>query len=317
MIAARFPKPDVHPCTEPLAPQPALPVASTGPVSPGGACSAAPSPSAPPEVRPRVEPLSATRYRLALTVSRETKDKLERVQDLMRHRNPNGDLESIFDLSIDLLLTKLEKERLGKTSRTKAKMRVVASGVDGMSSALRDDATTAERGDATSSPRDDAPAADRHDATSSDPDDKRTRRRSHIPRAVRREVCARDQEQCTYVDTEGNRCPARGFLELDHVKAKALGGSDEVANLRLRCRIHNHLHAEQIFGREYVEKQIHLRQRKYAPAHAPVFETAARGLRSLGFREPEVRDVIARLATNLDQEAPVDAVIRNALRLLT
>ena len=331
MIAARFPKPDVHPCIEPLGPQPALPLATTEQVSPEGACSAA-SP-APSELRPRVEPLSATRYRVELTVSRETTEKLERVRDLMRHRNPNGDLEKIFDLSIDLLLTKLEKERLGKTSRPKATKRAVSSDVDGTKSARRGDATSAhrddanrsERGDATNAHRDEATSSKRGDATNahrdeatgSPPGDRRTARSSHIPRAVRREVFARDGEQCTYVDAEGNRCTARGFLELDHIKAKALGGSDDVANLRPRCKVHNRVHAEQVFGREYVEQRVHLRQRKYAAAHAPVFETAARGLRSLGFREPEVRDVIARLATTLDTGAPVEAVIREALKLLT
>ena len=447
MIAARFPKPDVHPCIEPLEPQPALPGATTGSMSRGDAYSATPSTAS--GMRPRVEPLSATRYRIELTVSCETKEKLERVRDLMRHRNPSGDLEKIFDVSIDLLLTKLEKERLGKTSRPKAgksathsdvkRMNCASrddtttahSGVDGMNCASRDDATTthldvagmscASRDDATaahtdvngmncasrddagtthrddamrlqrsagrkthrddagsSSTRDNAPSplreeaigprrgaatthraeaprsrradatlhraeatgsqradatahregatdsqhgvatnARREGATSSLPGDNATAHRRHIPRAVWREVVARDGEQCTYVDAEGNRCPARGFLELDHVKAKALSGSDDVANLRLRCTVHNRLHAEQVFGREYIAQRIHLRRRKSAACLAPVFETAALGLRSLGFREHEVRNVIARLATSLDEVVSVEAVIRDALRLLT
>ena len=399
MIAARFPKPDIHPCIEVLAPQPTLPIATAGSGLPNGGCSA--SRTAPSEVRPRVAPLSATRYRVELTISHETKDKLERVRDLMRHRNPNGDLEKIFDLSLDLLLTKLEKERLGKTSRPKAKTVAVSSQVTGTKSvqrrdatpshrddttgsdrgdaanahrddatgsdqrdatnahrddatcsdrgdaanadrddancsdrgdaanahrddatysdrgdaanAHRDDATCSDRGDAANAHRDDATCSDRGDATNADrddanysqPDNKRAARRSNVPRAVRREVFARDGEQCTFVDAEGNRCPARGFVELDHIKAKALGGGDEVENLRLRCRVHNHHHAEQVFGREYVEKRIHLRRRKSDVVSAPVFESAARGLRSLGFREPEVRDVIARLATSHDAGASV------------
>ncbi len=287
LIAARFPKPDVHPCIEPLGPQPTLPVATNleEPGSPRSRCSDAPltTPSTSPELRPRVEPLSATRYRVELSVSRETKDKLERIRDLMRHRNPSGDLEKIFVLCLDLLLTKLEKERLGKTSRSKAKARTEASDVDGIDSALCDEAIAAERDGASTSLRDDAStslrdggrSARRHAATSSLPDDrvtaqqhdatvspptdggtaqrddpttsppddratvpsatndatmlepspaKRTARRSHVPRAVVREVYARDSEQCSSVDAEGNRCPARGFLELDHVKARALGG---------------------------------------------------------------------------------------------
>ncbi len=52
-------------------------------------------------------------------------------------------------------------------------------------------------------------------------------------------------------------------------------------------------------------------------SRVPAFETAARGLRSLGFRAPEVRDVIARLTTSLDPGASAETIIRNALVLLT
>ena len=68
-------------------------------------------PSAP---RARIEPLSEARYKVQLTASAELKAKLERACDLMRHRNPSGDLAVVFDAAMDLLLAKLEKERLGK-----------------------------------------------------------------------------------------------------------------------------------------------------------------------------------------------------------
>ena len=43
----------------------------------------------------------------------------------------------------------------------------------------------------------------------------------HIPAATRREVFARDGEQCTYVDVEGHRCACRTRLELDHIQPRA------------------------------------------------------------------------------------------------
>jgi hypothetical protein len=82
-----------------------------------------------------------------------------------------------------------------------------------------------------------------------------------VPRAVRREVFERDGEQCTFTDDEGNRCPARSDLELDHHIPRARGGKNEAPNLRVVCRAHNQLYAEQAFGREHVERQKHLRQR--------------------------------------------------------
>jgi 5-methylcytosine-specific restriction endonuclease McrA len=92
-----------------------------------------------------------------------------------------------------------------------------------------------------------------------------------VPRAVRRAVFERDGEQCTFTDATGARCPSRTLLELDHADSRALGGSDEASNLRVRCRAHNALHAEEVFGRAHVAAHVHLRQQKRrgeAPAAA-------------------------------------------------
>jgi len=61
-----------------------------------------------------------------------------------------------------------------------------------------------------------------------------------------------------------------------------------------------------------------LRRRKCAPPTLAAFETAARGLRSMGFREPEARRALETLATNHDmQAAPVETILREALLVLT
>jgi hypothetical protein len=43
--------------------------------------------------------------------------KLRRVQDLLRHRVPSGDVAEIFDCALTLLLVDLEKSRLAATER--------------------------------------------------------------------------------------------------------------------------------------------------------------------------------------------------------
>src|SRR5262249_54194009 len=48
---------------------------------------------------------------------------------------------------------------------------------------------------------------------------------------------------------------SRTLLELDHRNARALGGTDDAANLALKCRRHNGLDAERVFGRQYVERK--------------------------------------------------------------
>ncbi|MBN9165718.1 MAG: hypothetical protein BGO98_37635 [Myxococcales bacterium 68-20] len=112
MMAARFPRPDVPASVEPISPQallspvsPASPVtvATPSPIHVGRTSDAAPawslSPAASPAPgpRPRVEPLSGSRYRIELTVSGTTKETLDRIKDLMLHRNPSGDLETILE----------------------------------------------------------------------------------------------------------------------------------------------------------------------------------------------------------------------------
>ena len=69
----------------------------------------------------------------------------------------------------------------------------------------------------------------------------------HIPAVVKREVWARDGEQCAFVGPNG-RCAERGFLEIHHVVPYAEGGSASVENLELRCRSHNAYEAELHFG---------------------------------------------------------------------
>ena len=76
----------------------------------------------------------------------------------------------------------------------------------------------------------------------------------HIPAGIKREVGNRDGWQCTYIGRHG-RCTETANLELDHVRPFAAGGPTTVDNLRLRCRAHNQLEAENFFGREVAQRR--------------------------------------------------------------
>ena len=75
----------------------------------------------------------------------------------------------------------------------------------------------------------------------------------YIPSHVKRAVRKRDQGRCTYVSPDGHRCEARKFLEYDHEQPLARGGQTTVRNVRLRCRAHNQLEAERVFGEGFME----------------------------------------------------------------
>jgi 5-methylcytosine-specific restriction endonuclease McrA len=265
LIAARFPRPDAPCLIRPLPAEPALSPQPTDMRSGGVKVPALPHVSS----ASRIEPLSTERYKVQFTASAELRQKLERATNLMRHGNPSGDLSVVVERAVDLLLAELEKQRLGKTTRSRRR--------------------TLRKGT----------------------------RRGYVPRAVRREVFERDGEQCTYVDEAGRRCQSRTFLELDHRTPRALGGTDDPANLRIRCRAHNALAAEEDFGRQHIakrisEKKVDPRQRGYDR------ETARRALRSLGFKDGQVRRALGILDERwVGAAPPIETVLREALSVLT
>jgi hypothetical protein len=264
LLAKRSPTPDVPATITTIPVQPVIATLGAAPVTAAA-------------IGPQLVPLSEARHKVQFTASDELRKKLERAQDLMRHANAEGDLAVVVERAVDLLLDKLEKQRLGKSSRP------------------------------AKSPSRDSPEPS--EVTS-------------VSRATRRAVFERDGERCTFTDAEGHRCPATTWLELDHVIPRARGGTSEARNLRVRCRAHNLLYAEQTFGKEHVGRKICERRRRrrrgYASANS---DLAASGLVKMGFRPAEVRRALDAVSAShrgeVLTEIPVQTIIREALAVLT
>ncbi len=146
ICAQLSPRPDVAPSVRKLpAPEPvALDVAHS--FSPGLSTSSSgnavpvvlrlDAAGSAPASRPVVEPLSPERYRLQFTVSKATREKLRRVQDLMRRQIPDGDPGVIFDRALDLLLAQAEKTAFSATRHprrprvTKRRSRTIPAAVE-------------------------------------------------------------------------------------------------------------------------------------------------------------------------------------------
>jgi len=73
--------------------------------------------STPSSAPARITPPTVERYRIQLTVSRETHDRFRQAQTLLRHAVPSGDAAEIFDRAITLLVEALERRRFAETSR--------------------------------------------------------------------------------------------------------------------------------------------------------------------------------------------------------
>jgi len=78
--------------------------------------------------------------------------------------------------------------------------------------------------------------------------------RTAIPAHVRREVWLRDGGRCAWTAADGHRCDSKWKLEFDHIRSVALGGPSTTDNVRILCKSHNLLHAEQTFGREHMAR---------------------------------------------------------------
>ena len=82
-------------------------------------------PSTPP---PAVTPLSAAQYRLQVTVSKETHNKLCRARDLLRHAVPDGDIGAVLERALTLLVADLERRRCASTPAPRVSSPATAAG---------------------------------------------------------------------------------------------------------------------------------------------------------------------------------------------
>jgi HNH endonuclease len=223
LLAARYPKPDVRDAIRrlPNSQSPTRNVESAAqtacPEPTRTARAAAPALPAQQKLA-RIQPLAAERYGVHFTADGEFRQLLERVRGLAGHRLPSGDLLTLIKRGLEAYERELAKKRFAIGGKPRAK-RATAQ------------APTGPNGSASA-------------------------KRRHLAASVRRAVFTRDGGQCTFVAADWRRCEARGFLELDHIQPRALGGEDSVENLRLLCKAHNLHAARRAFGRTYLRASI-------------------------------------------------------------
>jgi hypothetical protein len=136
-MAALHPQPDIPASVRALpVVQPALPDAQPAvlDVQPAmlGAQLALPTPqpalpdpqpaltAAPPIRRAVVSPIAPKRYLLKVTLGEETHAKLQRTRALLRHVVPDGDVASILDRALTLLLREAERTKWAATRRPRS-----------------------------------------------------------------------------------------------------------------------------------------------------------------------------------------------------
>jgi hypothetical protein len=76
----------------------------------------------------------------------------------------------------------------------------------------------------------------------------------YVPAAVKRIVWERDQGRCTWPMGDGEVCGSTRQVEFDHDLEVALGGKPTIGNVRLLCKGHHLLKAEQHLGRTFMAR---------------------------------------------------------------
>ena len=255
------------------------------PVTLGSAPHPAPTGSAVPASRcgvvRSVQPLSAERYKVQLTVGTSFKGKLEKAQDLLRHAVPSGDLATLIERALDLLIAQTTQRRFAVTSRPKTKGSTSTGAADSNSDALGSLASTSQVSPASQmSPASPSPASQSDSTSTSQPPRAKSSAPRYIPSDVRRIVHARDGGRCTWRGPDGERCECRAWLEFDHVIPVGRGGASDPANVRSLCKAHNRLAAEIAYGRITITRAI--ARRRSAASKQTVGRVADSSSRSVG-----------------------------------
>ena len=73
--------------------------------------------SAPPPQPAVVRAIAPERYKLQVTIGAETRAKLRRAQDLLRHTSRSADEAAVIDRALTVLVEQLEKVKYGRTDR--------------------------------------------------------------------------------------------------------------------------------------------------------------------------------------------------------
>jgi hypothetical protein len=218
----------------------------------------------PPPRRPVAELLAVAeaQWSLRVTLDSEAKRDLETLTHLLGHKVPDGNLAAVLK---EALRCAVEKHGVRRGALVPVRKRPPPERHSSDPSAAPCSPGRLERGEPGGREKsgDSLPASS---SGSTEPSTSPAPRptspigrsssavRPTIPAEVRRQIWTRDGGRCSFTGPDGTRCDSRFKLELDHIVPWAIGGSPTVDNLRLRCRAHNLLHAERVFGREHMDR---------------------------------------------------------------
>jgi hypothetical protein len=164
-------------------------------------------------------------------VSAELEQRIEKLMDLMAHKNFDRDLGKMFEILVDAELRRYEKKTEKDQENDKANEKTRET----------------RKCEETLKEQDTEKLESRHSAnkelregTDAEPSRRVRSRNRYIPRETRRLVWAKYKGECSYKDPfSGKKCESKHAVQVDHKLALAKGGDHRPENPALLCSGHN------------------------------------------------------------------------------
>ncbi len=212
-----------------------------------------------PERPEKVRPLDQELTEIRITLGSETLAALDKIKDLIAHAHPGASYAEVIAYLAKLGLMKLDPATKVE-SKPQAVFKTEASQLQAGSTPVlvpHRSLGTPHSISITQTGSCSFPPGEKSSPQTRAAQPIPINVRQAVPAATRREVWRRDQGRCGYASPETGRiCGATAFVQIDHITPRALGGSNDANNLRLRCQAHNILAAVEVLGSQRMAKYV-------------------------------------------------------------
>jgi hypothetical protein len=171
---------------------------------------------------PLLTPATPEQFNFRFAADRRFKEKLERLAEVLDVENPLKQMAELLERAVDLALDQKDPRR--KRERRVDKERKHSST------------------EAKSRP---------DEILKEEPQESR-----YVSSAVQERVHERAGYQCEYRSPDGRRCSSRTGLEIEHERPFAIFRNHDERFLRVLCKRHNRLRAEQVYGARLIQAKI-------------------------------------------------------------
>ncbi|WP_374075670.1 HNH endonuclease [Bdellovibrio bacteriovorus] len=171
----------------------------------------------PVQTQEKLKPQADDSFRVEMTLTAEQFVELEKARNLLSHVCPGGSWAEV----ISILAKNFNQRKLdGKSNKLKKSTQlVIATKNIGVTPDLKSNLSS----------------------------NTLSQQRKYISLHTRRALLNKAHHRCEYQDPKnGKKCSSGYLLEIDHIRPVALGGTNEISNLRVLCRAHNALAARKL-----------------------------------------------------------------------